>query len=1609
MRKGIFGTLLFLLLYCATLFCQAPSTAPSQPYENHGLYSIGLQDGSVVFNIPIRKKPGFNANFVGALDRVMAGPGIYLNATTVNWQAGAVVNGEIGNVATIFFGSEVAGLCPNGVTPTYIFSNWQFVDASGNVHPLPTADYIDNESMYGTGASCKQSTFTDQTTDFAYAVEISSSSTTASANVWSHNGGTFSVGLYSPTAGYTSGKVLSWKDSAGNVTSSNAVFTSYTDEMQGIAPLTSTGVGSTPPTFSWTDINGGTQNLTINTTNLIPQTSYGCASPHEDTPDNVQAIALFSGVTFPDTSTLAVAYEPNGSGKTTGRISSITLPTGGVIRFSYSGFNCSYLEPTTTTVTGANGTYTYAWAPAYYGGSLYDSTMTVTDPAGNYSVYTYAGLHSSAVYGVNPPTFLTEVQRFSKGSSTAGITTTICYNGNTINCLTTTPTLPLTSKTTETTVGGMSTSQKHVETYDKYGDILTSITYDLSGLYYNEVVNTFNATASCGAGSTIPEALCASESLYSGSEVSARTYTRNSAGYPLTINSYLPGNTTITTTNTYNANGTLATSTSPSGIVTTNTYGDCNGFGLTKTAISSTLYKSYTYGSVGCDGGVPVTTTDPNGNLTSYGYVASGGAPDPYYRLSTTTDPLLNAYANFYTPTHAISQLDFGTSTVRNTVEVDGYGRLSGVQKEEAPSSTLFDTTSYTYSQSSTPGSGAAYTSSVPCITGSLDTCTAGITTTQYDYLGRPLTITGGGGAVVTSTYNENDTEMVLSPAPSGENTKGIITENNGLRVTISCPIVTSTLPAGSGCGMAAIVGTGYPKTFGYTVSSGQRTYTTTLQLQTHTNVVDSLGRLVSETYPESGTTHYYYDAQSPDGCTTRNGLLTEKKDAKGNILCYTYDAYGRVSKVASNGTLCRLFFYDNSTGWSGGIPTGITVSNPYGHLVEATTSNCSTGLLVDEWFSYDALGRVTNAWESTTDSDWYFRASDTYFANGTVSTETLEGGVGSGTVVPYFTTTYTVDGEGRWSGAQIGSANTVTSTTYTAAQQPEAITYPLTGDVDSYVYSPTTGAMTRFTLASNGSTFAGSLYYNVNGTLNGLAITDGFNSGGTQSCLYLYDDLVRIANDTCTEGTGINQKIVYGSTMAYDAVGNITKSSSNGTAPVWPISGTYSATTNHLSSSAYDSNGSTVTDYYHTYTWDGFNKMLSLDSNSAMTYDAFGRLVQVDKSGTNYQSWYTPSGAKIQMDGSTMVVARLPMPGNTIADWTPAGIYLNHKDWMGNTRITTQAGTIYTDKSYGAYGEDTAQDFGGAGGDWNYGTMTQDLDTAVYDTPNREYMPLQSRWPNVDPAHASWNGYAYPSNPMSSIDPSGLDGNSPYYDGNSDVPFFSYDNDADAGSNDWNAYDAGNSGAWSTNTSDMSIWSLVGTGQGGGTTGQWGDTGFASGLVGIGVDNQMVMTSMTGNDYDNQSDQTRQNNSTSDQTTTVQVSPFGNTVMQVGGGVGTFGSGLSYVPSTGHFFYTFSRGTPGGSPLYAGWGPTTTLDQSRSSVTGSFFQGVGGALTVFPETGDTTQLFGFGIPGLASLSGGWTWNVGSVPPATFNMNITQAPPFGAMSTGDGLVIWEDY
>src|SRR5258708_33226757 len=98
--------------------------------------------------------------------------------------------------------------------------------------------------------------------------------------------------------------------------------------------------------------------------------------------------------------------------------------------------------------------------------------------------------------------------------------------------------------------------------------------------------------------------------------------------------------------------------------------------------------------------------------------------------------------------------------------------------------------------------------------------------------------------------------------------------------------------------------------------------------------------------------------------------------------------------------------------------------------------------------------------------------------------------------------------------------------------------------------------------------------------------------------------------------------------TFSYDAFGNISKS---GTAT---FAASYSAATNRITSvgsftPTYDANGNTLTDPAHSYSWDSEGKPATIDTVN-LTYDAFGRMVEQNASGSYTQFVYGPNGRKL-------------------------------------------------------------------------------------------------------------------------------------------------------------------------------------------------------------------------------------------------------------------------------------------------------------------------------------------------------------------------------------------
>jgi len=255
----------------------------------------------------------------------------------------------------------------------------------------------------------------------------------------------------------------------------------------------------------------------------------------------------------------------------------------------------------------------------------------------------------------------------------------------------------------------------------------------------------------------------------------------------------------------------------------------------------------------------------------------------------------------------------------------------------------------------------------------------------------------------------------------------------------------------------------------------------------------------------------------------------------------------------------------------------------------------------------------------------------------------------------------------------------------------------------------------------------------------------------------------------------------VWAQTFSYDQFGNLSKSGSLTWACPTCYNGNNNQYNNVLSSSiSYDADGNLLNDTFHKYTWDSYGHPVTIGgtsgtvtcgtSGTCLTYDALGRMVEKNVSGTFTQILYSPVGKTATMSGQSTTNAYFPLPaGETLFETGSTGgnRFFWHKDWLGTVRFESNMGTRASanDRAFAPFGE-MYNNFGTTG-NLSFTGDTQDTISGMFDTPNRELHPNQGRWISPDPAGLAavdpsspqtWNRYGYVNNnPLASIDPLGL------------------------------------------------------------------------------------------------------------------------------------------------------------------------------------------------------------------------------------------------------------
>ena len=752
---------LSLLAICSGVaYAQVTTGTPPFGSFGGGPDVINLANLNSHLSVPVLNKPGrgtsFNYNLTYDSSIWYPVASDWQNQTYWGWGVQtAVATGYINfnPVTTICYtGHNISGY-------KVVVSGWVYVDQFGIPHGF--AGSTINES--GTCGSLHQG-LTSTTNDGAgYTLEATGSAGT----IVTRAGKTIT-----PPLNASSG-VASAIDRNGNEIS--VASTGVITDTLGSTALTVAGSGtpSSPVTLTYTAPSGATPAYTVKYSTYTVQTNFGCSGITEFGPTSESLVSEIDlsdqGVNSSDKYTFTYEATPSYSSNVTGRLASVTLPTGGTITYTYSGgsngIECADGSTAGLTRQTPDGTWTYARTL----GTGAATTSTITAP-------TYNSQNNQTVIdfqGIYP----TESQVY-QGSSTSGTllkTTLICYNGSNptgtpATCNAAAITLPITQRTTYTEWPGSSVLESEVNTtYNTYGLVTENDEYAYGAGSPGSVVRkTLTSYASLGNGIvSMPSSVtvkdgsgnikaqttyCYDEGTPSGTTSCAATGAptatsgtpqhvsiTGSRGNLTTVASQVSGSTTLGKTFTYYDTGKVNVATDVNGAQMTYTYGSsgsCGNSFATSVSEPLSLSKSTVWN---CTGGVATSATDENGNTTQAGYTDSY-----FWRPNSTTDQLSNVTNFSYTGQTSVERsMLFNSSTVDVLATVDALGRPALSQTKESPSSTTYDSTETEYDSL-----GRTDLSSLPYAATALTACGGSCTgiATSYDALNRKTEVTDTGG-----------------------------------------------------------------------------------------------------------------------------------------------------------------------------------------------------------------------------------------------------------------------------------------------------------------------------------------------------------------------------------------------------------------------------------------------------------------------------------------------------------------------------------------------------------------------------------------------------------------------------------------------------------------------------------------------------------------------------------------------------------------------------------------------------------------------------------------------------------------------------------------------
>lgn len=793
-----------------------------------------------------------------------------------------------------------------------------------------------------------------------------------------------------------------------------------------------------------------------------------------------------------------------------------------------------------------------------------------------------------------------------------------------------------------------------------------------------------------------------------------RRYLDNGTGY-------------IETGYTYNANGSLLTTTLPDGHVIINEYGAAyNGLYVTKTShqigntVVSALEETYQYD----DRGNRTHVTDARGNTTITTY-------DDKNRRKTTTNAKGHLTTFIYDVNDNLVQIIRDRSAVGDQLDItklayDGYNQLIKIERTNSSGVFIKRSTMRYDSAGNVIARGDAFGNET-LLNYDLENRLTRITDAQGNYI--QYTLNALGQRITTEYFKTGDilvrtSSAVFDDLNRQEQTIGAIGQATSFTYDVQGNRITAT----DALNRPTTIYTydtlsrltnikdanGKDTIYQYDNRDQLRFVTDPIGLTTEYQY-NELGQLIKLVSPDTGATVYTYDLA---------GNRKTQKDARNITVSFAYDELNRIiSKTYPDTTLNVTYTYD-------------TCSNGIGKLCTMQDKEGATS------YGYDVRGNLTS--RSRLMAGHTYLTQYGYDLNDRMTSITYP----NGRVVNYVRNT-------------LGQVTSVTTTPAGGSAQTIAsnLSYLPFGALEDMIWGNSLNLNQTFdTDYRLTGQVLGTIYdrsYAYDDVNNITSITDNIVTSKNQT--FHYDVLDRL-----DDATGVYGNLDY----VYDDVGNRTSLIKDaGT----PTNYTYNLTANQLDSASggenhsfsYDNNGNTKTKDAYSFSYDDTNRMTQVaDGAATTTYGFNGKGERVRKSGTSTTLYHYDNTGNLlfESDTSGNVLTEYVWLGNQRLAMVQGGVlYFTHVDHLGTVQMLTDgASAVVWSGDYRPFGE-VVETVSAVANNLRFPGQYYDSESGLHYNYFRDYDPGIGRYVESDSLglDGGLNSYLYANaNPINYYDP---------------------------------------------------------------------------------------------------------------------------------------------------------------------------------------------------------------------------------------------------------------